>query len=107
MNEPQNIDFFDLVQRRKEMQKNTPKYEQIDKQIKDAEWLFMRTIFYLVDCLDKIAVLEKDEKFDPCFLIDILKPIFANPSSDNFKKINRILNQKNMKDMLNEFFYFR
>lgn len=106
MNEPQNIDFYDLVQRRKEMQKNTYEYEQIDKQIKNAEWLFMRTIFYLEDCLDK-SILEKDEKFDLFFLVDILRPIFANPSSDNFKKINRILNQKNMKDMLNEFFYFR
>lgn len=107
MNESQNIDFYDLVQRRKEMQKNTYEYEQIDKQIKDAEWLFMRTIFYLVDCLDKTNVLEKDEKLDIYFLVDVFRPIFANPSSDNFKKINRILNQKNMKDMLNEFFYFR
>ena len=108
MNEPQNIDFFDLVQCRKNMQQNTSEYEQIDKQIKDAEWLFMRTIFYLVDCLDKnFSIFKKDEKFDLHFLVDVLRPIFANPSSDNFKKINRILNQKNMKDMLNEFFYFR
>lgn len=106
MNEQQVIDFFDLVQCRKKMQKDKPEYEQIDKQIKDAEWLFMKTIFYLVDCLDK-SILEKDEKFDLIFLADVLKPILAHPSSDNFKKINRILNQKNMDDMLNEFFYFR
>lgn len=107
MNKPQDIDFYNLVQRREKMQQNTSEYEQIDKQIKDAEWLFMRTIFYLVDCLDKISILEKDEKFDLLFLSDVLRPIFVNPSSDNFKKINRILNQKNMKDMLNEFFHFR
>lgn len=98
------INFLKLVQRRKKMQQNTSEYEQIDKQIKDAEWLFMRTIFYFVEYCEANSYEWEYSLIMAEVISNFLSKLFLNPEPENFKKLNPVLNQKNIKDALNKIF---
>ena len=107
------INFTEFVERRKILlliyneepqsfgEKEENKLQEINKQIKKAEWLLMRAMFWMQECFVTKDGIKKLYHFDPCIIINTLNLFFLRPNPQKFKSINHILNQQNVKDMKN------
>ena len=100
--------YLELVERRKTLRFNKElpfwsdedeeELQRIDKQIKDAEWRLMRTLFYMSESLDSNIDLSMENHNDTS-IQEIAILFFYPPSSEKFRGINAILNKNNLKDM--------
>lgn len=102
------IDYYKLVQTRKQMRENPidNPFEEMNNwdfapQIKKTKWLFMRTIFRLQEYFCEINAKE-----DLTIMISIMCLFLLKPSPEKFKAINHILNETNLNYMQNSLLDF-
>ncbi len=114
------INYPGLVERRKALQFNKElrffrgreiskateeELQSINKQIKDAEWRLMKTLFYMSECYDsnRNSMSQSEAKFHYSINQDIATLIFSPPQPVKFIKINAALNKNNLSDMTQAF----
>lgn len=111
----QEINYYELVQRRKELlmiynyepvsftQENEIELQKINAQIKKAEWLLMQAMFRIQECFPFSDDIKNN---DFRITVNIFNLVFLKPSPEKFQKINHILNKKNVIDMQKELIKF-
>lgn len=111
----QEIDYYELVQRRKniylvekflemeeeEEEELETELQEIDAQIKKAEWLLMRAMFRMQECF-ALSLFEGEIR-DTGIFRHLLSFFFLEPSPQKFKNINHILNLNNVIEIQNAF----